>query len=266
MAKKTNETVKTVEELRSELCEKVSEINKLVSDDKPASEVEKAYADAKAVLQQLNKQLGKKELARLRSTENPLLEAVKSYTYSIQKITKSTNADTGAVSYSIDTGTKQINLRELKDFCDKLVGREDFWTYRIYDFARVMAAKDAADLGLDWQKLANTFKLKKNVERSQIKNPTSMNSKVELLQSIIDMMYFTPFVNKEGKVDETKNAIKITSHDVSYISKATGGKGKAKLSVKTAQGHNDSMIMLVHDVLHHHVTGAEYSIEFKTAE
>ncbi len=267
-----NNKIKTIEELKSELCNKVAEVNKMIAEDKSASAIDKAVDEAKTIVKDINKQLEKEEFARLRKTGNPMLEAIKSYDFSAQKLSKDTDKDTKQISYSIDTMRKQINLRALNDFVDGGIGRETGWTYRIYDFARIMAAKDAADLGLDWKKVAANFKLRKKTEKSDVKDPTSVKSKVELLQKIVDMMTFSPYVNEKGEADETKNAIKITSHDIAYITKATGGKSSKKVGenrqhvVKTAKGHDDSMIMLVHDVLDHHVNGTPYNIEYKTAE
>lgn len=252
------------DELRAELETKVNELNAALREDAASKTVADKLESADKALKDLNAELKAVAFADLRSNAQPMLKAVELLVYDAASIKRDVNNETKAVSYSIGTKAVRINPANLEDFCKTQIGVTAGWRYRADDFARFLAARKAKEIGADWKEVCEKFKLRTQTERTEIKDPTSMSNLIERLQELVDAMIFVPYVDKDGKMDGSKNQYKVTSKDVAFVLGRAYGDCRKLLTVGTLKKTMDGMLLIAMEVLNHLVFENAYNVDYKS--
>lgn len=253
---------KKIEELRNELCEKVTEANAKLNEGVAQEKAKEVFS---GVLIKLNDELFNQMCAELRASETPLLDAVKRQTYTEQVVKCNYDRKTNARSFEIGTKQTAINPIYLQDFIERDIGHKIGWQYKAENLGRLLAARKAGEIGDDMQSVLDNYKLSKQTKRTTEADPLSDATAIKWLQEVVDAMYFKPYVSKKGETKEDLNAFKVTSHDLAFVeAKATtGARDRMTIKVATSNKHRVSLMMM--EVLNHLIFGVPYSIEYPKA-
>jgi len=182
-----------------------------------------------------------------KADEHPLLMAAKLHSYVVIKH-KTTREDRIVTGIEMSEREKPIDLARLAKKC----GLPTLWVNATESLNQLLTIRVAQEMGAttaDLKKISKSYYMTKATDAIEVgKTPTSNNQLVKMLQAICNQIL------GEGVVS-------VNNHDIGYVIAAHTKKGRAKISVNTA--NHDFMRRLVLDVLHRCVTGAKYEVEFK---
>lgn len=250
-------TIKSAIELRTELEHKIAVLNEAITNKASVDVVSEATSEAESKCAELNNQIKLEEYAVIRDDEHPMRKAILQMQYPTCKVKKNVDKKTGAISYEVGENAAYIDLIELENFCGDQIGSAIGWRYKPEDFARFLAAKATKELGGDWKELIANFRMSKNVERTQIADPTSATQLTKRLQGIVDAILFTD--NGNGL-----NVYKVDSRDIAFLQYTSCKKGRKPLSVTMPQGR--TVLNLVMQVINRIMTGGSYESLYKRNE
>lgn len=253
---KTIDEVRTLANVRADIEENITAYNDGMF-NKNIDTMEKANMKQDELEQEYSKLVTITCFEELKNTDNPMLEAIKKYSYTVLKHKDLKDKETGIVKRELAERERQIDLRKLDVYCKHGIAHDEHWQYTVEKFNQLLCMRAATDLNLDTKAVANSFymnELSKQIDLG--KTPTSNTQLLKQLQSVIDTIVYE---DKDGK-----NAYKAKSQDVSYLVMLYTKKGKERLSVSTAK--HDFMRRLIMDILHRIVTEKAYTLEYKTFE
>lgn len=211
----------------------LAEYNKTIA---KLHETEKAYAKFYATV----------IYDELKIKDEPVIEAIKRYSYTIIKH-KETKDDGKVAGVEKIDRDKQIDLLK---FCEYSKLDTD-WQFSAQKFNQLLCLRAAKELKFtpDEIKQISTsyFMAKQAADIEMGKTPDSNNALCKALQIVI-----TALIGEQYKCN---------SHDVAYILMSYTKKGRAALSIAAAK-HND-MQNLIMDVCYRILTDGRYSLEYK---
>ena len=192
----------------------------------------------------------------LRSKSSPMLAAIEQLSVATIESKRNEDRETGIVTYSIESSSKQISLVAFDDFCgrDKVVVAPDrLWMHKVDRFCLLVTYRVMKDLGKDTRKLEETYYISDVARQIDLgKTPTSNTQMLKQLQSIVNSII----------ASDDDVGYKVTSHDVEYIVKTMTRRGRESGTVVTPKPA--TMHTLLMDVLHRIVTDSEYKVEYVT--
>lgn len=252
-------TSKTLEELYAEL---ISEAAKAVE---IANDPEKTDADLKAAkklmqeaLNRYNEKAACDAYAAWAAEDSPAVYTALKTLY----VPQAKNArvvhdkDAGMMKYAIDDNkTLKIDLQKMME----TIGAEHFndrrWVGAAQKMCYILAGSLSKELGYraDFQHFLR--EAGKAFEFSEDANPTSNNSAVKALQTVVDMIIFDPVENKKG---DMVNKYKMEKKHFVYLQQCITRQGKNPGEV--AMGNPGKLIELVCDLMYCIINGYELKL------
>lgn len=188
--------------------------------------------------------------AELNAAEDPILEAIKKFTYATKRH-RPVKTDGVVMSYEIIDVIRRIDLLA---FCKQVDGADTSWQYDVQKLNKSLALRTANELKLPDAKInaiKTTFAMHKSIVGDRVEIPTSTAKIVKMLQAIVDKIIFSG----EGEVNEYK----VTSHDVNHLLMTyTQRDSKNALAVRVAK--HKALTAEIATVCHKIVTGSTYDV------
>lgn len=196
----------------------------------------------------------------LRTTEDPMLEAIKLLEYSTIRITDkkidaelSTGETVKLPVTSIDDTSKYIDLKRLQEYVHKKdgisIGKNSNWSHMIEKLNFLMTARVCKELKTDPKELNSSYAMSDIAKQLDIgQNVTSNTNLLKSLQKVVNAM-----------IGEEYHAL---SHDVNFLNRVYSRKSRKALSVVCA--NHRYMTQYIMEICHRIVMGeVGYSTEFK---
>lgn len=211
----------------------------------------KSIAELKKRVDDLNIMLKRAEYEKFLETPNPIIAAVKQFSYVAYRIKETRDKETDAITgVLVETNTRRIDLADLVKYgeldkawlfhCAELRALFHLRSVHVFEITSAMLAKESFFFSSQARKKANG------------ETPDSNTQIVRLIQTIIDEAIFVD--------DGTgKNAYKCTNHDIAFIEKCF-----SKLDVKekcTIATINDRQFQMVMMSVFEHCLGEAYKVK-----
>lgn len=236
---------RTCEEIYAEVEKKFNAMVELANNDE---DIEEARADVEAECAAYNKARIRKEYTKLRQSETPMLDAIK--TYSVYGVRLKTTVTENGVRYDIDRRELRLNIKDLEDFCSKTIGADKDWYFKVMKFGYLMALRNASNFGKLKKTLEDNYYVAEEVKAIDLgETPTSNTQTLRLLQTVFDGILFED--NGKGL-----NKYKVRSDDVAYLDSIWFNKGKASNEIRCPK--ESAMLNNVVDFIHNVVMGKQY--------
>jgi hypothetical protein len=236
---------------------KLIDLKKMVSDgNSMIARNEAITADFLAKLDELNGEYAKAVEAEtyktIGATDNPILEAVKAYSFKIQRATVIKDPKTKQIAeFRITERDKQIDLLK---FC-KANEIDAEWNVYISILNQALCMRVAEEIGMtksEINEIAQSYYMKKAAQKIAEGKPAISNNELcKRLQNLINDIF-------------ASDEFKCNNHDVKYLILTYARKGKKALSV--AVSRDGQLCMLIADVLHRIATDGKYSVDYKRIE
>lgn len=237
---------RTCEEIYAEMEKKFDAMVELANN---GEDIEEAKADLEAECAAYNKARIRKEFTKLRQSETPMLDCIK--TYSVYGVRLKTTVKEDVVRYEIDRRELRLDIKDLEDFCSKNIGADKDWYYKVVKFGYLMALRNAANFGKLKKTLEDNYFVADEVKAIDLGGtPTSNTQMLRLLQSVFDGILFED--NGKGL-----NKYKVRSDDVAYLDSIWFSKGKASNEIRCPA--EKAMLNNVVDFIHNVVMGKQYT-------
>lgn len=246
--------IKTYEELRKELDNKVEELNKVLAKGEAVSNADETAL--KELARDTTKQAVKERFTAWKNTENPIKTALETLfvpNYSAKLVT---DKDTAISSYVVNESSKVFDLAAFVRFCPNQVTASKTYVVELGIVTTLFAARVAKEIGDDWKTVIAKHRLPVGATRpnaTQKADPISNGSIEKALQATIDAIY---------KPEE--NVLKVRSKDVKFIVYQLTRQGKNAFAVNT--GKAKQMSAIICKVLHCQLKGLDYTVEFDKIE
>lgn len=189
--------------------------------------------------------------AALKSTDDPMLEAVKQLTFKTIRIVDRMVGEEKQKTpvSSIEDSEKPIDLLKLHKYVGgDGIGKNKDWAYMVEKLNFLMTAQKAVDLGIDPQAVNDSYAMSEISKAIDLgKTPTSKTNILKTLQAIV-----TAMVGDEYKA---------TSHDVNFLYSVYSRKNRAALTVTCA--NHKYMRQYMAEICHRIVLGKSYALDFK---
>lgn len=233
---------------------KVSDLNGKIKAEDTATNVATALEAAKNALKEVNKAWRNEQYAELRATEDPMGHALKIGQIKEHKLAQNKNSGL----YAVDEAVRRIDLLDFEAFClPKDIAKDTCWKFKAANFARLLTAYTAVELGLGTAKrdeILASYRLIHKCERDAKPTLLSKSNMEKELQAVVDMLYFTD--NGQGK-----NTVKITSADVAFMHRAFCKQARS-IGVITA-GTPKTMADILLQIMNIRLNNLSYNIEYK---
>lgn len=240
-------------ELRKLCEESIADWNKAMKENDAA-----AMARVEDVLREREgdyaKQSADELYQRCKETGDPILAAIRAYSYPIlkHKIEREDGVVTGMVI--VDDREKQVDLIKLCKYCELV----DLWKYKVEKLGMLLALRAGKELGLttaEIKQVEKTYRMDKLAREVEMgKTPDSNTQICKTLQIVIDAILYED--NGKGK-----NKYAANNHDVAYLLMCHTRRGKGQLAVTVAKA--SFLHGLVVDVMHRIVCGKKYGLEYQ---
>lgn len=259
--KNNNATLRNTAELERLIRVNVGKYNVALSDDAKMSELVKLDAELDALEKEyarsaFNEQCKAIFAAHSDDATDAMAYAAENLRYTVLKH-RDVEGDDG-VARTVVEREKSLDLVAVaRYFSDrkKQFGTENGWQYKIAALNRLLCLRVAVKIGLDAKTVAEKYALPKAAADINLgKTPTSNTQLLKQLQTVIDSMCFIDDGNG-------KNKIKVTSHDVAYLTELYAKKGRGVLTVAAAKSRYCEN--LIAEILHKIITEKGYKLEFK---
>lgn len=189
--------------------------------------------------------------AALKSTDNPMLEAVKQLTFStIRIVDKKVGEDKQKTPVSsIEDSEKPIDLLKLHKYVGgDGIGADKNWAYKVEKLNFLMTAQKAVDLGINPKAVHDSYAMSEISRDIDLgKTPTSKTNILKTVQAIV-----TAMVGEEYKA---------TSHDVNFLMSVYSRKNRKALTVTCA--NHKYMRQYMAEICHRIVLGKSYALDFR---
>lgn len=187
--------------------------------------------------------------AALKSTSDPMLEAVKKLTYPTIRAKDSKQGEEKVPVRTIEDVEKPIDLLKLHKYVgENGIGKNKDWAYMVEKLNFLMTAQKAVDLGIDPKAVNDSYAMSEISKAIDLgKTPTSKTNILKTLQAIV-----TAMVGDEYKA---------TSHDVNFLYSVYSRKNRAALTVTCA--NHKYMRQYMAEICHRIVLGKSYALDFK---
>lgn len=208
-------------------------------------ELKSAYATLRA----------KEVYADLAQEEEPIISAIKMYSFEVVRIKEVKDKETHAViSIERDVKSKQIDLLK---FC-KQAELDTMWQYDVEACNQLLALRCAKSLGYTTtqiEQMSKSYFMQTQARKIKMGETPTSNTKVcKMLQEVIDKIM--PNTDENGK-----SILKVNSHDVAYLDNCYAKKGREQLTIALAK--HDFLRRLIMDIMYRLLTDAKYSVEYK---
>lgn len=234
MAKTTS--YRTVAEIKADAESNLTKLNGFVEEN-DFEGVTTSTAKLNDLVKELNGALTHYSYVAMSQTENPLKTAIELRHVERVKLTPIKDKDSGKVTeYTLDKTAGKINFFDFADFCKQRkvsCGTSKTWTIEVEKFNLLLAmreAKELTKLPLAMRDIGYVKTLKSKIELGE--TPTSNTKVLAALQTVVDSMLYIPQADSKGV---EHNAIKVSSHDLKYITSCFTKRGKADGCVETAK-------------------------------
>ena len=185
--------------------------------------------------------------AALKSTSDPMLEAVKKLTYPTIRARDSKQGEEKVPVRTIKDVEKPIDLLKLHKYVGESGINKD-WAYMVEKLNFLMTAQKAVDLGIDPTEVNNSYAMSDISKAIDLgKTPTSKTNILKTLQAIV-----TAMVGEEYKA---------TSHDVAFLMSVYSRKNRAALTVTCA--NHKYMRQYMAEICHRIVLNKSYALDYK---
>ena len=189
--------------------------------------------------------------AALKSTDDPMLEAVKQLTFKTIRIVDRMVGEEKQKTpvSSIEDSEKPIDLLKLHKYVGgDGIGKNKDWAYMVEKLNFLMTAQKAVDLGIDPQAVNDSYAMSDISKAIDLgKTPTSKTNILKTLQAIV-----TAMVGDEYKA---------TSHDVNFLYSVYSRKNRAALTVTCA--NHKYMRQYMAEICHRIVLNKSYALDYK---
>jgi len=220
-------------------------------------ELEKEYADLAEVVC----------YAKLKESDNPMLEAIKTYGYDVIKhrdvITKEKivvdgeEAEVSITTREVAIKEKQIDLIKFDNYGNKTVSVDPMWRYELQTLNQLFCIRTAQDMSIAFQPQSYFLdKVARRIDNGE--TPVSNTAMLEALQKLVDMIVY------EKQEDKDANKYRANSRDVTAILKQYTKSGKGRLGIAVAK-HN-YFARIIGKVLYRIATGEQYTLEYKISK
>ena len=266
-----NTEIKTIEELRAELAEKLESINAnieawneammngeisvAVKLDEKLKELEKKYADLSQKI-------------TFMSLNGNMLEAIKTHSYPTVKHKDTSEAGSTAKTRERITIDVQFDLYDFDCFNNSHASVNAKWVRLAENFNMLCCIHVANELKIeDLSKISTSYFVSKAAQQvkladndADIANPISSTQMLKYLQKVCDSIVYEEKTDKNGK--SLGNVYKIKSQDVAWLLFTYGRKdSKNKITLKVANHRNFRKVIA--DVLYRVVTNGDYKVAYK---
>lgn len=235
-----------LEEIKGRAEERIEEYNLALvkNDNAKMTAVEASLKDIEA---EYAKQAMNEAFAECKRAEDPVIAAIKMYTFETLGHTIS-RKDGVIEGINLTMKDKQIELPKLFKF----LGKSHLWEYDLEKLGCLLCMRTAKELGIpdkEVRRIDRMYYQSEFARKSELgAMPTSNNQITKLLQSVIDQIL--PGKNYKALVVDSK-----------YLLMCYTRRGRSKLSVSVAK------LSFVHtlfmDILHRIVCGLKYDVEYK---
>lgn len=189
----------------------------------------------------------------LKSTDDPMLEAVKQLTFStIRIVDKKVGEDKQKTPVSsIEDAEKPIDLLKLHKYVGGGIGKDKNWAYMVEKLNFLMTAQKAVDLGINPKEVNDSYAMSNISKEIDLgKTPTSKTNILKTLQAVV-----TAMIGEEYKA---------TSHDVNFLMSVYSRKSRAALTVTCA--NHKYMRQYMAEICHRIVLGKSYALDYKKSK
>lgn len=187
-----------------------------------------------------------------RSTDDPMLEAVKRLSFTTIAVKDEKTEGTDATVRIVADKEKQIDLLKLSKYCGG-IGKDQNWPYMIERFNMLLTARKAEELGIDPVSINDSYAMSEIARNIDLgKNPASKTKILETLRSIVVAMIGEEY----GKA--------ANSHDVAFLLSVYSRKSRKALTVTCA--NHKYMRGYMAEICNRIVTGRAYEVEYKRAK
>lgn len=233
----------------SKLITAVAAYNEAVASN-DAQRIASAKGDVDKALEDCNKQIMLNVFADCKKAENPVLAAIKTYSYNIMGV--KIDKDTNLMEMTSDK-SRQIDLLKFFRWCNM----SHLWEYKVAKMNQLMCLRVCKELGMTPEEISRVkglYYLKEAAKAEEMGAvPTSNSQIVKLLQMTIDAILF---------IDDGKghNKIRAISRDASYLAMVYAKRSnKNKHCVTVAR--DNFMTTLIMDVMNRIVTNGVYGVD-----
>lgn len=186
-------------------------------------------------------------LYRLKSTDNPVLEAVKQLTYGVFR-TKAVKDDNGnEIGIELTPSDARIDLVKVCEYCEL----STVWKYKVEKLALLLALRAAKELKIPASeiKVMNyKFKMDELARKEEMgETPSSNNQIVKSIQAIMDEV-----LPGQGNAN---------SHDAAYMWMASTRAGREAKCIKVADAKMAHRLFA--EVANRIVTNGRYEVDYK---
>ena len=233
-------------EIRSQIDAKVLSYNDIAQNGN-ASEATKVGNDIDELVAEYTGIARQLVFDELKTTENPMIEAVKRLTFPTIAIKDEKSGEQKIPVRTVIDREKPINLAELHKYCGG-IGHDKNWVYMIQKLNFLLTAQTCIDLGIDPKAVNDSYAMAAVAAEIDLgKNPTSKTNMLKTLNTIITAML--------------GDGYKAVSHDVNYLLKVYAKKNRKALVVSCANHKN--FTGFIAEICHRIVTGKVYGVEYK---
>lgn len=185
--------------------------------------------------------------ADCKATEDPMLTAVKTLSYSTIAVKDERKGDNKIPVRVIVDKERQIDLLKLDKFCGG-IGADKDWMHIAQKMNFLLTAQKANDLGLDLTQVNNSYAMSEIARQFNMgKNPTSKTNLLKTLQTVVTAML--------------GDGYKATSHDVNFLLSVYSKKNRKALTVSCA--NHKKFRGYIMEICHRIVEGKSYQLEYK---
>lgn len=182
-----------------------------------------------------------------RSTDDPMLAAVKTLSYVTIGVKDEKKGDDATPVRIIVDKDRQIDLLKLHRFCGS-IGKDADWVNIAQKMNFLLTAQKAVDLGINPKAINDCYAMSEIAKQYDMgKNPTSKTNLLKTLQKVVTAMIGPDY--------------KVTSHDVNFLMSVYSKKNRKALTV-TCANHRYFRNYLA-EICHRVVTQKQYAIDYK---
>lgn len=250
----------TISQLRGELETLAAEYNSALAD--------KAYDKLPDITTKMDEKVSKYAqtaktvfLGISSNAESPLTDALERLTYSVIAYKDNADKETQTVTRIITEKTKQIAL----DDCFKTFPSEfhsNIWKRYVEKFNQLLCLNVADDIGAtnaDKELIRSRFAMQQASRELDIGKPSN-TMLLKQLQLVIDQIYY----EEEEFKGETRNRIRVSSHDVKFLQHAYTKMGREVKKISTLNSAKFANVLA--QILNKLITDTAYGVEFKQAK
>lgn len=228
--------------------------------DARVDDLDTIEAELKAECEKARKAKTNEVYNRLMKEENPMLEAIRAFSFSIPsyKETKVEGVRTG-----LEEAERNVTINPV-DFTDYLMKAQKgpnggkSWVYKTDKLGMLLAYRVLKEVGGDGKALKalkDNYYIKEAARQEALgETPTSNSQLVKLMQTIIDAMVFVP--DEKGN-----NQVKARVCDANFLMALLSSHGRGAGALKVLKGAK--IASYIFECCHMIVTGKPYEVQYK---